>query len=114
MKKGILFITLSLVLSIFIQASGIEKVSIPPVATMSINGVIADVDTDETLAGVMVSIEGTDYKTLTDLDGNFSFDGLEAGDYDLKLTYISYKEVKVENVKTESKDLTIELKLKSE
>ena len=100
MKKSILLIVLSLVLTIFVQASEVDKVSIPPVVTMSINGVIADVDTDETLAGVMVSIEGTDYKTLTDLDGNFSFDGLEAGDYDLKLTYISYKEVKVENVKT--------------
>lgn len=114
MKKGILLIVLSLVLTIFVQASEVESVTVPPVATLSINGVIADVDTDETLAGVMVSIEGTDYKTLTDLDGNFSFNGLEAGDYDLKLSYISYKEVKVENVKTDSKDQTIELKLKSE
>ncbi len=114
MKKGIFLIVLSLVLTIFVQASEVQKVTVPPVATVSINGVIADVDTDETLAGVMVSIEGTGYKTLTDLDGNFSFDGLESGDYDLKLTYISYKEVKVENVKTDSKDQTIELKLKSE
>lgn len=114
MKKGIFLIVLSLVLSIFVQASEVEKVTVPPVATMSINGVIADVDTDETLAGVMVSIEGTNYKTLTDLDGKFSFEGLEAGDYDLKLSYISYKEVKVENIETRSSNKTLELTLKSE
>ena len=114
MKKGILIVALSLVFTIFVQATDTEKVNIPPVASLSINGVIADLDTDETLAGVMVSIEGTDYKTLTDLDGNFSFEGLEEGNYDLKITYISYKDVKVENVKTNSKDQAIELKLKSE
>ncbi len=114
MKKGIFLIVLSLVLSIFVQAAEVEKVNIPPVATMSINGVIADEDTDETLAGVMVSIEGTDYKTLTDLDGKFTFDGLEAGDYDLKLTYISYKEIKVENVNAIDHKKNLNFKLKSE
>lgn len=113
MKKSILLIAISLVLTIFVHASDAEKTTAPPATTVSLNGVIADMDTDETLVGVLVSIEGTDYQTLTDLDGKFSFEGLEAGDYDLKLSYISYKEIKVENV-TAKNNQSLKLTLKSE
>lgn len=114
MKKGILIIVLSLVLSIFVDASELEKTTVPPATTMSINGVIADIDTDETLAGVLVKIEGTEYQTLTDLDGKFSFGELAIGDYDLNLSYISYEEIKIEHINTKSQGKTLELKLKSE
>jgi len=114
MKKGILLFVLSLTLSIFVNATDVEKTTVPPATIMCINGVIADIDTDETLAGVMVKIEGTDYQTLTDLDGKFKFEGIEAGEYNLELTYISYKEIKVENVNAKGQNKTLDLKLKSE
>lgn len=112
MKKSLFLIVLSLVLTIFVNAS--EKEVVPPVTSMNINGVITDVDTDETLAGVLVTIEGTDLQTLTDLDGKFSFNGLEIGDYDLKLTYISYKEVEVKDINIKSHNKSLDLKLESE
>jgi len=114
MKKGIFIFVLSLTLSIFVSAAEAEKTSVPPATTMSINGVIADLDTAETLAGVLVKIEGTDYVTLTNLDGKFSFKGLQEGDYNLELSYISYEEVKVENIKAQNETQSLDLKLKSE
>lgn len=114
MKRNIILVVLSLVFTIFVSASNEEKTTVPPAATVSISGSVADIDTDETLAGVLVTIEGTNIKTLTDLDGNFSFDGLEAGDYNLNVSYISYKEQKVENVSISGKDQSLKLTLKSE
>lgn len=115
MKKSIFLIVLSLAFSIFANAIEVENTSVPATASSCINGVIADMDTHETLAGVMVRIEGTDLETLTDLDGRFSFKGLQAGDYDLKLTYISYKEEKVKNIKAHTYTAeSLDLKLKSE
>lgn len=114
MKKSLFLIVLSLVLTIFVNASEKEKETVPPVTTMSINGIISDVDTDETLAGVLVTIEGTELQTLTDLDGKFSFEGLEIAEYDLKLTYISYKEVEVKDVNIKSHHKALDLKLESE
>lgn len=112
MKKSLFLIVLSLVITIFVNAT--EKETVPSVTTMNINGTISDVDTDETLAGVLVTIEGTELQTLTDLDGKFSFEGLEIADYDLKLTYISYKEVEVKDVNIKSHNKVLDLKLESE
>lgn len=61
--------------------------------TFYISGTINDLNTGETLAGVEVKIEGTDYKTYTDFDGNFNFTDLKQGKYKLVANYISYKPV---------------------
>jgi hypothetical protein len=114
MKKSLFIIVLSLVMVIFVNASEKESETVPPVTTMNIGGVITDVDTDETLAGVLVTIEGTELQTLTDLDGKFSFDGLEIAEYNLKLTYISYKEVEVKEIKIDNHSEELDLKLESE
>lgn len=114
MKKILFLIVLSFVFTIFVNASDKDKEAVPPVTSMSINGVISDVDTDETLAGVLVTIDGTELKTLTDLDGKFSFEGLDIGDYELKVSYISYKEVKVQDIDINSHKKTLDLKLESE
>lgn len=114
MKRILFIIVLSLVFTIFANASDKDKEVVPPVTSMNINGVITDVDTDETLAGVLVTIEGTDIKTLTDLDGKFSFDGLDVGEYQLKVSYISYKETKVKDIDINSHGKMLDLKLESE
>lgn len=114
MKRNFFIIVLSLLFTTFVNASGVEKTIVPPAATASISGIIADLETSETLAGVLVSIEGTDIETLTDLDGKFSFEGLQAGDYSLKLSYISYSEVKVETIAAQGENQSLKLTLKSE
>lgn len=114
MKKSLFLIVLSLVFTIFASASDKDKEAVPPVTTMSISGVVTDVNTHETLAGVLVAIDGTELQTLTDLDGKFSFDGLEVNEYELNVSYISYKEVKIKDIDIDSRNKTLELKLESE
>lgn len=57
----------------------------------SISGKIVDTATGEALAGVKVSLAGTNLVTYTNLDGNFSYAGLTPGNYNIETTYISYE-----------------------
>jgi hypothetical protein len=79
-------------------------------ALMVLSGSIADEASGESLVGVEVKIEGTDLKTYTDFDGNFSFEGVKPGEYKLQTNYISYKKkTEVLNVKANEKDIKIKL-----
>lgn len=59
--------------------------------TCSISGKIVDTATGEALAGVKVSLAGTNLITYTNLDGNFSYAGLMPGNYNIETSYISYE-----------------------
>ena len=84
----------------------------PPIANAEITGQVNDNATGESLAGVIVAIEGTDQTTYTDLDGNFKFKGMLPGKYNLVFSYISYNKSLVENLDiTESEKEIIEVKL---
>ncbi len=86
-----------------------------PVATASVSGQVLDINSGETLAGVAVSVEGTDLKVYTDLDGNFTIQGIEPGTYNLILSMISYKKSLVENLKLQANDQeVIDIKLDNE
>ena len=79
-------------------------------ATMVLSGTIADEISKESLVGVEVKIEGTDMKTYTDFDGNFSFEGLKPGEYKLVTNYISYKKrTRLLDLKSNEKDIKIKL-----
>jgi len=85
----------------------------PAAATMSMEGTIIDADTQETLAGVTVKIAGTDVEVKTNLDGKFSIKGLTPGQYNLEVSYISYKDSQF--VQTVSAtDNTVKLSLETE
>ncbi|WP_372932884.1 carboxypeptidase-like regulatory domain-containing protein [Mariniphaga sediminis] len=60
-------------------------------ATVALSGTVYDSDSGELLVGVEVKIDGTDTKTYTDFDGNFSFENIKPGEYKLVANYISYK-----------------------
>jgi len=93
MKKIILSL-LALVFTIAAIAKENEAktpASIDNAATVVLTGSIADANSGESLAGVEVKIEGTDYKTYSDFDGNFSFNSLKPGEYKVVTKYISYK-----------------------
>lgn len=55
-----------------------------------LRGTIADLVTGETLINAAILIEGTTEGTVTDLDGAYTLP-LEAGTYDLSVSYIGYK-----------------------
>lgn len=83
-----------------------------PSATASVNGQVVDFQSGETLAGVAITVEGTETKVYTDLDGNFSIEGLEPGTYNLVLSMISYKSSLVENLElqaNENEEISIKL-----
>jgi hypothetical protein len=75
-----------------------------PVATATVSGTVLDITSGEALTGVAVSVEGTDLKVYTDLDGNFTIKGIEPGTYNLILSMISYKNSLIENVKLQANE----------
>lgn len=81
--------------------------------TTSISGKVLDKITGEALAGVKVSIEGTEQSVYTDFDGNFELGGVKEGQLELKAQFISYKQ-KVETVDVRlSKSNTIDVEIES-
>lgn len=95
---SIAIVGLVLILSNNVFATGDEAV-VAANAKASISGKVLDIKTGESLAGVSISIEGTNIKVYTDLDGSFTVDGITPGNYNLVLSLISYKSSLVENIK---------------
>ncbi len=88
----ICFITLA---SFQLLAEG--GVTNPPAQTVTLSGHVKDLNTGESLAGVVVIMEGTDIKTYTDFDGNFIIKNLKPGTYNVVASFISYKKSLIEN-----------------
>lgn len=56
-----------------------------PVSLVSVRGVLLDKATDTPVPRALVTIRGTQHRTLSDLDGRFLIDSLEAGEYVLEV-----------------------------
>lgn len=69
--------------------------------TGTLQGIIADKITGETIIGANVIIEGTTTGTSTDLNGEFKLN-LPAGTYNMLVSFISYETVLIESVRVES------------
>jgi len=113
MKRIISIVLVSLVL---ISSNNVFATGDAPVAPMNakatISGKVVDNKTGESLAGVAISVEGTDLKVYTDLDGTFTFNSIDPGNYNLILSLISYKNSLVENLKVKSSEKeVIDIKL---
>lgn len=80
-------------------------------ATTVLTGTVADSGSGELLAGVEVQLEGTDLKTYTDFDGNFTFN-VKPGEYKVVANYISYKKCS-ETLKVENNENQVKLKLEN-
>jgi hypothetical protein len=116
MKKLIRIAALASFTLVFSALSFAEgKSTNTPVATASVSGQVLDINSGETLAGVVVTVEGTDLKVYTDLDGNFTINGIEPGTYNLILSMISYKKSLVENLELQANEQeVIDIKLDNE
>lgn len=78
-----------------------------------IKGKVTDSTTGEALIGATVQIEGTAKAAATDIDGLFTFSGLdENANYTLTIKYISYKTKKIDGVRAEAQPQVLEIKLK--
>ena len=71
----------------------------------SIEGIIIEDATGETLVGSTIQIAGTTTGTISDIDGKFSLN-LVQGNYDLIISYISFQNIFVENVEVSSGQVT--------
>lgn len=77
-----------------------------------IKGKVTDSTTGEALIGATVQIEGTAKAAATDIDGLFTFSGLdENANYTLTIKYISYKTKKIDGVRAEAQPQMLEIKL---
>ncbi len=74
-------------------------------ANISLTGIVVDSQTKETLAGVEVTIEGTNLKTYTDFEGNFSFDNIQPGNYKVITKYVSYNAVESRMVSIQANEM---------
>ncbi|MPR36903.1 TonB-dependent receptor [Salmonirosea aquatica] len=70
--------------------------------TSTLRGTVKDSDTGKPLAGASIQIMGSDQGTLTDTEGNFRFDQLSVGRYNLKITYLGYETVALPELLLES------------
>ena len=80
--------------------------------TGSITGVVTDAESQTTLPGASVVIEGTSQGASTDNDGRYEIANVEPGDYMVFVTFVGYsqqaKEVTVEAGETTTLDFALE------
>lgn len=57
----------------------------------TITGRIIDAENQENLIGAVVTLDGTSYGTVTDIDGNFELINIPEGTYHIHCTYFSFK-----------------------
>jgi len=110
--KKISLIIAAFTLSFALSAAYAGSENPPAKPNCNISGKVVDLESGETLAGVSVCVEGTDIKAYTDLDGNFSIEGVKPGNYNLVFSMISYKNSLVENMEvSRDKGQNLEIKL---
>jgi hypothetical protein len=112
MKKVLFVLVLALSIS-QLRADEPVKDNAVPKATTQIEGKVIDHLTGEALTGVTLKLSGSDAKTYSDLEGNFRFDGITTGTYDIEIDYVSYKDVTLKSVSTASSDVVIKVELES-
>ena len=111
--KKILFGIMALLVTIAVSAKENETKTASATdnaASLVLTGTISDANSGESLVGVEVKIEGTDLKTYTDFDGNFTFSNVKPGEYKVIANYISYKPVS-KTLEANAKNNELELKL---
>jgi len=72
----------------------------------TVRGTIFDRSTGEYLPGVTIFAESTSNGTITDLEGQFSLD-IPAGTYNLRISFISYETIILENIEVERGETTV-------
>lgn len=98
MFKKMLFLLLAFTIPVLVLGQTTGKIS----------GVVTDKNTGEPLPGVNITIEETYLGAATDIDGYYIILNVPVGDHNVKLTYVGYKDVIVQNVHV-SADLTTTL-----
>lgn len=67
-------------------------------ATGKVRGTVIDKETNEPVIGASVQLEGTKLGAVTDFDGNYLINQVEAGTYKLRITSLEYNTALIEDV----------------
>jgi len=79
----------------------------------SISGKVISQDDNEALVGASVVIESIQKGIATDIDGNYRINKIKAGEYEVKVSYIGYKQA-VKKIQIENNDLTLNFELEKD
>ncbi|PTN08991.1 carboxypeptidase-like regulatory domain-containing protein [Mangrovibacterium marinum] len=82
-------------------------------ATIMLSGSVIDQNTNEALVGVKVKLEGTTQVAYTDFDGNYTFENVKPGTYNVSASYVSYQNKSLQNITVSPSNKQIEISLKS-
>lgn len=89
---------------------GLLSAASMPTWAQQIKGVVIDQKSKETLIGAVVTVDGTNVKAITNIDGNFQIDGLKKDKtYTLYINYVGYKTQKIDGVQAKDADQMIAL-----
>lgn len=89
---------------------GLLSAASMPTWAQQIKGVVIDQKSKETLIGAIVTVDGTNVKAITNIDGNFQIDGLDKEKkYTLYINYVGYKTQKIDGVQAKDADQVIAL-----
>ena len=89
---------------------GLLSAASMPTWAQQIKGVVIDQKSKETLIGAVVTVDGTNVKAITNIDGNFLIDGLDKDKkYTLYINYLGYKTQKIDGVQAKDADQVIAL-----
>lgn len=91
MHKRICTLVIVLLAGISVYAQNIGPTGV-------LTGTVRDKKTQESLPSVSVALEGTDLGTVTDIDGKFRIENIPPKSYNIRISSIDYKEVKLFNV----------------
>jgi hypothetical protein len=81
---------------LFLMLFSLNCFAIEPVnGIIYVSGAVTDHNTNESLAGVEVRVQGTDIVTYTDFNGNYFLPELKAGTYTLEFRYPTYSQTSV-------------------
>ena len=87
-------------------------ICLPLFSQTSINGIIYDKQSNESLVGANVYIENSFFASFSDVDGEFYFRNIEKGNQNLIVSYIGYKSDTIKLNNNDEQTLTIYLERK--
>ena len=89
---------------------GLLSAASMPTWAQQIKGVVIDQKSKETLIGAVITVDGTNVKAITNIDGNFQINGLDKDKkYTLYINYVGYKTQKIDGVQAKDADQVIAL-----
>ncbi len=83
----------------------------PSARTAVVSGVVRDAQSGETLIGAFLEVVGGDSKSISNLDGTFSLTAVPVGHVSIRVSYLGYVDVLLENVKCPSEGLVVNMQV---